>query len=406
MKHNVLRRTAVLIMMMAAIASTACAGLMAQSGTQIQPVVQTAEEVLAVPTAVLTEANPGEPTTFTQTTQAEPALAQVSEQQVQQAMLDLFAQEQAYVSLFERVNGAVVNVQLANGEGSGFIIDQQGHIVTNNHVVAGGGAIQINFSDGRSAPATLIGTDPDSDIAVVKVDLPASELTVVPLGDSDALKVGQIVIAIGSPFGLDSTMTTGIVSGLSRSLPTGASANGRYQVPDVIQTDAAINPGNSGGPLLDLNGQVIGVNTAIESPVRGSSGVGFAVPVNVVKAVVPQLINGGRVQHPWLGISGGTITPAAATQMGLSSEQRGVIVSSVVASGPAAQAGLRGGNGDSGLGGDIITSINGQPVSEFDDLLGYIIQHTTVGQTITLQVLRDGQPQTIEITLQARPNNG
>ncbi|MCA9808670.1 MAG: trypsin-like peptidase domain-containing protein, partial [Cyanobacteria bacterium HKST-UBA06] len=223
------------------------------------------------------------------------------------------------------------------------------HIVTNNHVVADGGPIQVNFANGRSVPATLIGTDPDSDVAVIQVDVPANELTVVPLGDSDSLKVGQIVIAIGSPFGLDNTMTTGIVSGLSRTLPGGASAS-RYQVPDVIQTDAAINPGNSGGPLLDLNGRVIGINTAIESPVRASSGVGFAVPVNVVKAVVPQIISGEQVQHPWLGIAGGTITPAAAEQMGLNSEQRGVIVSTVTAGGPAAQAGLRGGDAQTGLG--------------------------------------------------------
>lgn len=401
MKQKSVRPFFVLFVMMMMLALAACGGL-AEQTAQTQPVAQTAGEALLLPTAVPAI----EETNLTPIDQIAPAPVQVTDQQVQQAMLDLFAQEQAFVSLYERVNGAVVNVQLSNGEGSGFVIDQEGHIVTNNHVVADGGPIQVNFADGRSVPATLIGTDPDSDVAVIQVNVPANELTVVPLGDSDGLKVGQIVIAIGSPFGLDNTMTTGIVSGLSRTLPGGASANGRYQVPDVIQTDAAINPGNSGGPLLDLNGRVIGINTAIESPVRGSSGVGFSVPVNVIKAVVPQIINGGQVQHPWLGIAGGTITPAAAEQMGLSSEQRGVIVSSVTAGGPAAQAGLRGGDAQTGLGGDVVISIDGQPVNEFDDLLGYIIQHTTVGQTVTLQVLRGGQPQTIQITLGARPASG
>ena len=403
MKQKSVRQLFILFMMIAALVLAACGGL-AEETAQTQPVAQTAGEALVLPTAV-----PAEPvieaTNLTPTDQVAPAPVQVTDQQVAQAKLDLFAQEQAFVALYEQVNGAVVNVQLSNGEGSGFVIDQEGHIVTNNHVVADGGPIQVNFANGRSVPATLIGTDPDSDVAVIQVDVPANELTVVPLGDSDSLKVGQIVIAIGSPFGLDNTMTTGIVSGLSRTLPGGASAS-RYQVPDVIQTDAAINPGNSGGPLLDLNGRVIGINTAIESPVRASSGVGFAVPVNVVKAVVPQIISGEQVQHPWLGIAGGTITPAAAEQMGLNSDQRGVIVSTVTAGGPAAQAGLRGGDAQTGLGGDVIVGIDGQAVNEFDDLLGYIIQHTTVGQTVTLQVLRGGQPQTIQITLGARPANG
>ncbi|MCA9999320.1 MAG: trypsin-like peptidase domain-containing protein [Anaerolineales bacterium] len=400
MKQKSVRQLFILFIMTAMLALAACGGL-AEQTAQTQPVAQTAGEALVLPTAV----SAIEETNFTPTDQVAPAPVQVTEQQVAQAKLDLFAQEQAFVALYEQVNGAVVNVQLSNGEGSGFVIDQEGHIVTNNHVVADGGPIQVNFANGRSVPATLIGTDPDSDVAVIKVDMPANELTVVPLGDSDSLKVGQIVIAIGSPFGLDNTMTTGIVSGLSRTLPGGASAS-RYQVPDVIQTDAAINPGNSGGPLLDLNGRVIGINTAIESPVRASSGVGFAVPVNVVKAVVPQIINGEQVQHPWLGIAGGTITPAAAEQMGLNSEQRGVVVSTVTAGGPAAQAGLRGGDANTGLGGDVIVGIDGQVVNEFDDLLGYIIQHTTVGQTVTLQILRGGQPQTVQITLGARPASG
>lgn len=404
MKQASIRRTTLLFVLITVFALTGCAGLVAQQETDIQPVNQVIEAV--APTdlegTTVTEAAPLaadvapieevviEPAV--QTEQAQP----IAQAAAQPAVLDIFAQEQAFVQLFERTNPGVVNVQLTNGQGSGFVIDTQGHIVTNNHVVADGGPVRAIFSDGSIADATVIGTDPQSDLAVIKVNVPANELSPVPLGNSDALKVGQFVIAIGTPFGLESTMTTGIVSGLSRSLPGGASAGaGRYQVPDVIQTDAAINPGNSGGPLLDLNGNVIGVNTAIESPVRGSSGVGFAVPVNVVKAVVPQLIENGRVQHPWLGISGGTLTPPVAEERGLDPDLGGVVVSTVTAGGPAAQAGLQAE--------DIIIAVDGREVNEFDDLLGYIVQHATVGQTLELQVLRNGQSQFIGVTLQPRP---
>jgi 2-alkenal reductase len=309
----------------------------------------------------------------------------------------VLAQEQAFIALYERVNPAVVHINIGIGQGSGFVYDQAGHIVTNNHVVEGAQQIVVTFADGRSTPATIIGTDPASDLAVLQVDL-AATLAAVDLADSDALKVGQMVVAIGSPFGLESTMTMGIISALNRSFPEGT-----FQVPDIIQTDAAINPGNSGGPLLDLYGRVIGVNSRIDSPIRASSGIGYAIPSNIVRAVVPQLIASGEVQHPWIGISGSEVNANNAQQFGFSDDQQGVLISSIVAGGPAERAGLRAANANTGQGGDLIVGIDGQPVTSFDDLLGYIVQYTAVGQTIELHLLRDGQIQVVAVTLQARP---
>ncbi|MEZ4519947.1 MAG: trypsin-like peptidase domain-containing protein, partial [Chloroflexota bacterium] len=241
---------------------------------------QTAQTVQADPTTVV-------PTTTT--TQATTTQSSVQ-------VLDLAAQEQAFIDLYQQVSPAVVTVFMTTGSGSGFIVDPDGYIVTNNHVVEEGGPITVTFTNGDVRDAELIGTDPQGDIALIKIDAAPGELTALPLGDSDALQVGQIVVAIGSPYGLESTMTTGIVSGLDRSLPDDGVAIGtNYAVPNVIQTDAAINPGNSGGPLLNLDGEVIGINTAIESPVRANSGVGFAVPSNVVDVVIAQLRNSGNV---------------------------------------------------------------------------------------------------------------
>lgn len=325
----------------------------------------------------------------------------------------LLAQQQAFIDVYRSVNPAVVNINVGNGQGSGFVYSQDGYIVTNNHVVEGADRLVVTFADGTQSDARLIGRDPDSDLAVIKVDAEPATLTHVPLADSDALAVGQIVIAIGNPFGLENSMTTGIISGLGRLLPSAQAPNGSsYNIPDIIQTDAAINPGNSGGPLLDLYGQLIGVNSAIASPVRGSSGVGYAIPANIVGVVVPQLIENGRVAHPWLGIAGGTLTADMAKALNLDPGQRGVLVGSVTANGPADLAGLRGGtdNGSSlnspPFGADIIVGIEGQSVREFDDLLSYLVQHTRVGQTISLTVLRDGRNQDLPLTLQARPTAG
>lgn len=326
-------------------------------------------------------------------------------------------EETTLINLYERNNPSVVHIlvqsNLGGGEGSGFVYDTQGYIVTNNHVVEGAQQIVVTFSDDTQAAATVVGTDVQSDLAVIRVDVPAAELVPVTLGDSEALRVGQSVVAIGNPFGLDGTMTTGIVSALGRQLPAGSvTPNGsQYVIPGIIQTDAAINPGNSGGPLFNLQGEVIGVNTAIESAVRSSAGVGYAIPSNIVANVVPQLINSGRAQHPWLGISGTTLSSQVAAAMGLSEDQSGILVSAVTNGGPAAQAGLRGATRQANIdgltvpvGGDIITGVDGRTIEQFDDLLGYIVQHTQVGQTITLSILRDGQPQTVQLTLAARPS--
>ncbi len=336
---------------------------------------------------------------------------------VNQTITGYTEEEATLINLYERNNPSVVHIlvqsNLGGSEGSGFVYDTQGHIVTNNHVVAGAQQIIVTFSDDTQAAATVIGTDPQSDLAVIRVDLPANELLPVTLGDSEALRVGQSVIAIGNPFGLDGTMTTGIVSALGRQLPAGSSTptGSSYVIPDIIQTDAAINPGNSGGPLFNLHGEVIGVNTAIESAVRSSAGVGYAIPSNIVANVVPQIINSGRAQHPWLGISGTTLSSQVAAAMGLNEDQTGILLSEVISGGPAAQAGLRGATRQANIdgltvlvGGDIITGVDGRAIEQFDDLLGYIVQHTQVGQTITLNILRDGQPQTVQLTLAARPS--
>jgi 2-alkenal reductase len=371
----------------------ACGGAEAAVTQSINTVTDEAQ----VETAVLSQEDPVAETAVEPTAavipQAPPA------QPANDPLADLFAQEQAYVSVYEQVNPAVVNINTGDGQGSGFLFDNNGHIVTNNHVVEGSRSVTVTFDDGNQLPARIVGTDPASDLAVLQVDASQISINPVKLADSDALKVGQIVIAIGSPFGLQSSMTTGIVSALDRLFPGAVGPNGTsFQIPDIIQTDAAINPGNSGGPLLNLYGEVIGVNTAIESPVRGSSGIGYAVPANIVSNIVPQIIANGRVETPWLGISGGALTENTAVQLGLPASQQGVLISEAIQGGAAAAAGLRGGNTP-----DVIVGIDDTVVTEIDDLLGYLVQHTVVGQTVTLQILRDGQLQTATLTLLARP---
>lgn len=296
--------------------------------------------------------------------------------------------------------------------GSGFVWDTQGNIVTNNHVVAGATQIDVTFYDGTIAAAKVVGTDPDSDLAVIKVDVPANQLHPVKVGDSTQVKVGQITIAIGNPFSEQNTMTTGIVSALGRSLPAGdgTTQGPTYSIPDVIQTDASINPGNSGGVLLDSQGQLIGVTSAIESGSGSSSGIGFAIPSAIVQKVIPALITSGHFQHPYLGISGTTLTPTLAQAMGLKPDQRGALVADLTANGPAAKAGLRGStqkttvNGlQASIGGDVITTFEGQTVKSFDDLVAFLARNGQVGQTVTVTVLRDGKQQDFKITLSARP---
>jgi serine protease Do len=303
----------------------------------------------------------------------------------------------------------------SHGAGSGFVWDKQGHIVTNNHVVDGADKITVTFADETTASAEVVGTDPDSDLAVLKVDLPAAQLKPVEVGDSTQVKVGQLAVAIGNPFGLENTMTVGFVSALERLLPVSSSASAQgptYTIPDIIQTDAPINPGNSGGVLVNDQGQVIGVTAAIESPVRASAGVGFAIPSAIVQKAVPALIKDGHYQHSWLGLSGTSLTPELAQAMNLKANQHGALVVDVTPGGPADKAGLRGSDRQMTIedqqvpvGGDVIVAIDKQPVKNFDDLVAYLVRATEVNQTVTLTVLRQGKEETVKATLAARPKS-
>jgi serine protease Do len=312
---------------------------------------------------------------------------------------------------FSNPQGQQPQQQFQSALGSGFVWDQQGHIVTNNHVVSGADKIQVTFSDGTIVPAKLVGADPDSDLAVIKVDVPADQLHPVTMADSTAIKVGQLAVAIGNPFGLEGSMSTGIISAVGRSLPADETSSQSYTIPDVIQTDASINPGNSGGVLVDALGQVLGVTAAIESPVRANAGVGFAIPASIVKNVVPALINDGKYVHTWLGISGTTLIPDLAKEMNLNQGQRGALVEEVMPNSPAEKAGLKGSDQqvsldgqNTNVGGDVITAIDNQPVVAMDDLIAYLAGSTKVDQKVTLTILRDGKEQKLDVTLAARPS--
>jgi len=301
--------------------------------------------------------------------------------------------------------------QYTYSEGSGFVWDTEGHIVTNHHVVDGADRVVVVFWDGVEYEAQIVGQDADSDLAVLQVDAPADRLRPVQLADSTQVRVGQLAIAIGNPFGESNSMTVGIISALDRSLPVQSrDPNARYTIPDVIQTDAPINPGNSGGVLVDANGQVIGVTAAIESPVRANAGIGFVIPSVIVKKVVPALIAQGAYQHPWIGISGRTLNLDINRAMKLADDQRGVLVVDVLPGSPAEQAGLRGSDREvtiegrsQRVGGDVIVAIDDQPVRDFGDLVVYLARYTEVGQRITLTVLRDGREKRLDLALAARP---
>lgn len=324
-------------------------------------------------------------------------------------------EEQLITNVYERVGPSVVHITArvitmnfffgampSEGTGSGFVIDKEGHIVTNYHVVEDADSIEIRFSDELSLPAEVVGTDPGNDLAVLQVDIPAEQLTPLELGSSADLRVGQRAIAIGNPFGLDQTLTTGVISALGRPLQT---ESDNY-IFNVIQTDAAINPGNSGGPLLNSRGQVIGVNTAIR---QNAEGIGFAVPVDTVKRVVPALITKGTYPHPWLGLLGYSITPGLAEALQLPVE-KGVLVAQLYRRGPAVEAGIQGaqrevivGNRRLLIGGDIITAIDGTPISDWNDLSEYLELNTVVGDTVSISLLRGDQPMEVELMLAAQP---
>ena len=412
------RKTIISLAVIVVILLSACSAVTGASLLQTTPPAAT---LPASPAA--TSAAPVVPTTVASSTGAVAALEGTLQQ------------------IYEQVNPSVVNIQVTMGGvqttqgqnggqnpfglpqnqqpfasalGSGFIWDKQGHIVTNNHVVDGATAVDVIFSDGLTVPATIVGTDLNSDLAVVKVDVPAERLVPVSLADSTQVKVGQLAVAIGNPFGLQGSMSVGFVSGLGRTLPVGGDATAQtgasYTIPDIIQTDAPINPGNSGGVLVNDQGKVLGVTAAIESPVRASAGVGFVIPSVIVNKVVPALIQDGKYQHPWLGILGATMRPEFAKEMNLNSDQRGALVIDVTANSPAAKAGIRASqqtvtiDGQQvSVGGDVIVSVDGNPVKTFEDLVTYLARNTSVGQKITLGLLRDGKVANAEVTLEGRP---
>lgn len=297
------------------------------------------------------------------------------------------------------------------GQGSGFVWDKEGHIVTNYHVVEDATHVEVIFADGKTVKAEVVGTDPDADLAVIKVDRSAAELQPLTLGDSDTLRVGQVVIAIGNPFGQEFTMTSGIISAVGRTIRSG---NSPFSIPEVIQTDAAINPGNSGGPLLNRQGEVIGINTMIISRSGTNAGVGFAVPINIARRVVPTLIKGETYEYAWLGITGATLTSEVADFMKLPPDTKGALVVEVTQDSPADEAGLQGSDKilqvagqEYQLGGDVIVGINDRPVETMDDLIAYLTDETHPGDRVKLDLIRpNGERETVEVTLKARPGTG
>jgi S1-C subfamily serine protease len=332
--------------------------------------------------------------------------------------------EQEIIDVYDEAGLAVVNITNRSygfdffmnpvpqeGTGSGFVYDTEGHIITNYHVIEGADELFVTLPDETSVSAQVVGADASNDLAVIKVDAPAELLHPVPLGESDSLRVGQFVVAIGNPFGLERTLTVGVVSALGRVIE---SPDERF-IGEIIQTDAAINPGNSGGPLLDLTGRVIGVNTAIFSPSRASAGIGFAVPVDTVRLVVPSLIERGYFPHPWLGVGTvWTLTPERAEvlrEVGMNvPTDEGILVVEVVRGSPADRAGLRGGQQQVRIGryvlpvgGDIVTAIDGEAITGDRDLIRFLDIETNVGQTVQVTVYRDGEEMTIPVTLGERP---
>ena len=314
---------------------------------------------------------------------------------------DLKPQESSELSPFGQPEGGGV------ATGSGFLIDTEGHIVTNNHVVEGADKVEVKLgSSDKTYTAEVVGTDPATDVALLKVDAPAESLHPLALGDSSNVEVGEPVVAIGNPFGLDRTVTSGIVSALQRQIQA---PNG-FSISHVIQTDAAINPGNSGGPLIESEGRVIGINSQIQTGGSGNGnvGIGFAVPINTAREVVRQIEDHGEIKHAYLGISGGSITPDLAKALKLP-EEEGVLVNEVVKGGPADEAGIKGGDTSATiegasfrLGGDVITEVDGKKIAGMEEVIN-AVNAASPGDKMELTVDRDGKPQTIAVTLGVRP---
>lgn len=330
--------------------------------------------------------------------------------------------------LFTKVQKSVVQVterdnsnELGSRLGSGFVYDKDGHVITNYHVVTPGtnnnNELQVTFLDGNVYPADLVGVDQFADLAVIKVkNISSDKLAPLPLANSSSLRIGELVVAIGNPFGLSGSMTQGIVSGLGRLLPSNenqdniAAAGSSYSIPNIIQTDAAINPGNSGGPLIDTEGRVVGINTAIFSNTGVYSGVGFAIPSNTISKVATSLIQNGSYHHPYIGIIGLSLTPDLSKQIGLN-QTKGFLITSITKGSPADKSGLRAGsttttyNGrDVEVGGDIILKIDNREVSKIDDILAYLESQKHVGDKVHFTILRDNAIKELDLTLGDRPS--
>lgn len=325
--------------------------------------------------------------------------------------------EKNNIAVYEKVADGVVNITSTaiqmdfffnafptQGSGSGSMIDLKGHILTNHHVVANAQKLEVTLADGSKWPAKLVGSDPDNDLAVIKIEAPRDKLKVIPMGDSKNLRIGQKVLAIGNPFGLQRTLTTGIISSLGRTIRSEVGT----LIEDVIQTDAAINPGNSGGPLLNSDGEIVGINSAIISPTGGNVGIGFAIPVNTAKRVVPELISKGYVTYPYIGATIQSLIPEMAKYLKLKIE-RGAMIAEVVKGGPADKAGLRGGNQRVQVGnmivlvgGDIVVKVDQQEVKTNDELIRYI-REKKPGDTLLLKVYRKGDYMDVKVTLGERP---
>jgi S1-C subfamily serine protease len=408
-KHKILGYTLVsfgAVLALAVVAALAFAGGLALS-PQLYAVAQAADQEAVIESSSLSLAEPAP--------QSDVALATF---------------ERAVIGIYQTTLPSVVDVEVAQrvtlgigdqfgqqpedlfrrGEGSGFVWDKEGHIVTNYHVVQDTEVVKVSFANGVSAEAEVIGADADADLAVLKVDLPASELQPLILGDSDELQVGQLTFAIGNPFGQDFTMTTGIVSAVERTIRSG---NSSFSIPEVIQTDASINPGNSGGPLLNRFGEVIGINTMIISESGSNAGVGFAVPINIAKQIVPTLIAGEDFEYAWLGIIGTSLTKDVTEAMNLTDDTQGALIISVAQNSPAAQAGLRGSQDvltiagqEVPYGGDIITAIQEEPIADMDDLITYLVEKTRPGDQVSLSLIRSGgEAENVTVTLGTRPED-
>lgn len=366
-------------------------------------------EVIA-PTLPISAVNPNEdvPTLLVRTEeqQGQTAGEEINIENGNDQILAADSLQESLIDVYELANPSVVYIIVPPfSSGSGFVYSEAGYIVTNNHVVSGGNNFEIVFANGERMEAELVGTDVDSDLAVLKVDDLPEGVEPLQLGDSESVRVGEFVVAIGNPFGEQGSMSLGIISALGRSLQSqrNPGTGSSYSLPQVIQTDAPINPGNSGGPLLNLDGEVVGVNSAIASTTGTNSGVGFSIPVQAVRQIVPSLIENGTYAYPYLGVGfDDEISLSEQSVYGVSQTQ-GAYILNINPGGPADQAGLVAASSANGRGGDLVVEIDGQEIRNFSDLNSYLVFHTTVGQTIEMTVLRNGETVTVPLTLGARP---